>query len=847
MSEKKLSLFSIAKKVNKELYLESLLQTKGIYQLKILERYKKQQRILKIKVLISKIIYALIFGILPIIPSLVYTQIVDNLLDLNVSVETVILIGGILLTLYFSLQFLNFFLMGLLESSMILSGSVFQWFETLPISRDKLHKLVALTIIRTFDIPIVVLILAFPITMIVLTQNMIIFFVSLGISFLNFILCFDIIILFGERLSRILAFNKITSKKGLAIQLFHNLSYIIVILGGIYMVQWILFSFDNVIQLIITIKDISIINTILSILPYPFNPSYFISFIIVNKGIPLFLLISIFIGLGLFVSLTWLIHLRASKSLERITYSKFKEIKRENRATLLKEEIQVNIKTRSPILAYLRKDLFIALRDLKTFLAMIMPVIFSCIFTFSFGLISAGETVIIERDLLLNLISILIFNPVISIMLVYGILNVEISGESVLASLPINHRDQAKAKLILLIFLQTLAVFFPILLYIFTPKFIILLLAEITSLFFCWMFIILIFDLRIIFFGKFKHHYVIEEINQGNRFLKWILIIGIQYSISLGIIYFLRLFYTYTEFLNLMIFLLSISIIGLLCAILLFNKILPIIPESKPFLKTEPKSMKGTKNTYLLRHPWISIFLLMILFFGTIYLLFYINQSILPIYYYYFYDPYQIEIVIKKLLILILYNLSSIVLLIIIIPKVLNLPHGKQPISQYLVSIKTRWPKKLTKYFIWGVSILIFLLFLISSICLIIDEVFYFEIWDIFTLSLFFSNIIWQEVFFHGIILTILLENLNKRKAIFLDTLLLLIYYIVFLDFAGFPLNLFSYFYIILIILLFSFPCYLFTYLSFKANSILPSIAAQFILCLIGVPQFPIYYYFILL
>ncbi len=848
MSEKKLSLFSIAKKVNKELYLESLLQTKGIYQLKILERYKKKQRILKIKILISKIIYALIFGFLPIIPSLVYLNIIDNLLDLNISVESVILIGGIILTLYFSLQFLNFFLMGLLEFSMILSGSVFRWFETLPISRDKLHKLVALTIFRTFDIPIVVLILAFPITMIVLTQNMIIFFVSLGISFLNFILCFDIIILFGERLSRILAFNKITSKKGLAIQLFHNLSYIIVILGGIYMVQWILFSFDNVIQLIIIIKDISIINTILSILPYPFNPSYFISFIIVNKGIPLFLLISIFIGLGVFVSLTWLIHLKASKSLQRITYSNLKEIKEGNRINSLKNEIQINIKTLSPILAYLHKDLSIATRDLKMLLSMIIPIIFSCIFTFSFGLINMGEKTVIERDLLLNLISILIFNPVISSMLVYGILNVEISGESVLASLPINHRDQAKAKLILLIFLQTLAVFFPILLYIFTPKFIILLLAEITSLFFCWMFIILIFDLRIIFFGKFKHHYVIEEINQGNRFLKWILIIGIQYSISLGIIFFLRLFYTYTEFLNLVIFLLSISIIGLLCAILLFNKILPIIPESKPFLKTEPKSMKGTKNTYLLRHPWISIFLLMILFFGTIYLLFYINQSIPPIHYYYFYNPsYQIEIVIKKLLILIFYNLSSMVLFIIIIPKVLNLPYGKQPISQYLVSIKTRWSKKLTKYFIWGVSILIFLLFLISSICLIIDEVFYFEIWDIFTLSLFFSNIIWQEVFFHGIILTILLENLNKRKAIFLDTLLLLIYYIVFLDFAGFPLNLFSYFYIILIILLFSFPCYLFTYLSFKANSILPSIAAQFILCLIGVPQFPIYYYFIYL
>ncbi|MFW9999837.1 MAG: hypothetical protein ACFE88_06930 [Candidatus Hermodarchaeota archaeon] len=844
-----MSLFSIAKKVNKELYLESLLQTKGIYQLKILERYKKQQRILKIKVLISKIIYALVFGFLPIIPSLVYSNIVDNLLDLNVSVERVILIGGVILTLYFILQFLNFFLMGLLESSMILSGSVFRWFETLPISRDKLHKLVALTIFRTFDIPIVVLILAFPITMIALTQSIIIFLVSLGISFLNFILSFDIIIIFGEKLSRFLAFNKSSSKKGFIIRLFHNLSYIIVVLGGIYMIQGILFSFDKVIQLIITIEDISIITTFLSILPYPFNPSYLISFIIVNKGIPIFLLISIFIGLGFFISLTWLIHLRALKSLERITYSNLQEIKERNRIKSFKDENQINIKTRSPILAYLHKDLSIATRDLKMLLSMIIPIIFSCIFTFSFGLINMGEKTVIERDFLLNLISILLINPVISSMLVYGILNIEISGESVLASLPINGRDQAKAKLILLIFLQTLAVFAPIFLYLFTPKFIILLLTAITSLFFCWMFIILIFDLRIIFFGKFKHHYVIEEINQGNRLLKWILIIGIQYSISLGIIFFFRLFYTYTEFLNLVIFLLSISITGLLCAILLFNKILPIIPESKLYLKKEPKYMKGTKRTYLLRHPWISIFLLIILFFGTIYQLYYLNRTLFPVpyYYYHFYGIYQIEFVIKNLILLILYNLSSIALLIIIIPKVLNLPHGQQSIRKYLISIKARWPKSLTKYFIWGVSILIFLIFLISLANLIIDAEIYFEFWDILTLSLFFSNIIWQEVFFHGIILTILLENLNKRKAIVIDTLLLIFYYIVFLNFVIFPLILFSYFYLIFILVFFSFPCFLFTYLSFKANSILPSIVAQFILCLIGMPLFTLYYYFIFL
>ena len=347
------------------------------------------------------------------------------------------------------------------------------------------------------------------------------------------------------------------------------------------------------------------------------------------------------------------------------------------------------------------------------------------------------------------------------------------------------------------------------------------------------------FELRILFFGKFKEHYVIEEINPENRFLKWILIIGIQYIISLGIILFLSTFYSYQEFLYLMIFLISISIIGLLSTILIFNKIFPNIPELKTLPKTESKYMIGVKSTYFSRHPWISIFLLITLYFGTIYLLKFLFQSLLhPSWsHYYLFEPYQIELTIKKLLVLILYNLSSIVLLIIIIPKVIKLPYGKQPIRQYLVSIKARWPKPLSKYFIWGALVSISILSFGISMCLIFDEELGFLSWDIFLIGLFFSNIIWQEVFFRGIILTILLEISNHRKAIFLDTLLFFMFSLVSLYFLGYDP------FVLVISAIFFFLGYLFAYLSFKANSILPGILAQFILHLMGIPTTMVIYF----
>ncbi len=61
------------------------------------------------------------------------------------------------------------------------------------------------------------------------------------------------------------------------------------------------------------------------------------------------------------------------------------------------------------------------------------------------------------------MISILIFTPIISGMLLYGVLNVEISGESVITSLPIKPRNQIAGKLFLMMIIQTLAVLSPLL------------------------------------------------------------------------------------------------------------------------------------------------------------------------------------------------------------------------------------------------------------------------------------------------------------------------------------------------------------------------------------------------
>ncbi len=845
--KKKISLFSIAKYTNKELLLEGLLQSKGIYQLRILERYKYKQRSLKIKVIVSKIVYAIIFGILPIMILIPYFLIIEDLMESSASTESIIFIGGFFFTLYFAMQFFNFFLMGLLESGMIMSGIMFRWFETLPISRDKLRKLAYLTLLRSFDIPIIVIIIGFPITILIGTQNVIFFFVALGISILNIIFTFNILILLGERLNRVLDFNEISSKRSFAIRLVNLISHIIVILSSVYAIQWAINSIDVIFRSIIEFENSTIINIILSSIPYPFNLGYLISFIIAFKQVSIGFWISIFIGLGLFVILTWWLHLKASKTLERITFAKYHNLKRDVSSKKIKEKkTEISIKTRSPLKAYLHKDLTVASHDLNTFLSMLMPIILSSILTFSFSIGNIGVPFFLERDLFFNWIGILVFSPFISGMLVYGILNIEISGESVLASLPINPRDQAKGKLILLMILQTIAVFSPLLIYITSEKFIFLLLTVITSLPIAWIFLVLTFELRIHFFSKFKNHYVIEEINPENRLFKWTLIISIQYILSFWIISLLFTFYIHQDFESFIIFFFSVSLIGSLSVIFIFDKMFPHIPDFKTFPIIKPKYLKEVKPTTFSKNRWLSIVLLMVLFFASNLLSNYLlspllltSQSFSP------FGNYR-SVPISILLYIILYNFSQIILLIILIPKVIGVPYGRQPLKQYLESIKAKWVIYILKYFIWGSCVVFFILLSFLLLDFINLGVYFIPAsfsYEIFGVILSSSALLWQEVFFRGIILTILLNKRSNKKAIFLDACLFgifstITYLPVFFVFFGPFGSIFMPSLLIIFILSFI-EGLLLAYLSIKKNNIFPGILTLITLNLIGISIFP--------
>ena len=213
MNDKELSLVSLSKITTHEILIDEQIGQLGTVRFRYFKRFLANHASLKRRFILSKIFGAIIFGVLPILPLLTYFEVLDFINTGTFPIESILFAGSLLFGIFFVFQFFNFFLMAMLNTMKILSGSIFEWFETLPISREKLKKLILLTIIRSLDIPLVVITFSFPIIMFIGTQNIFIFLTSIGVSILQTIFSLSLLILFSERLNRVLNVNKIGSKK----------------------------------------------------------------------------------------------------------------------------------------------------------------------------------------------------------------------------------------------------------------------------------------------------------------------------------------------------------------------------------------------------------------------------------------------------------------------------------------------------------------------------------------------------------------------------------------------------------------------------------------------------------
>jgi membrane protease YdiL (CAAX protease family)/predicted permease len=667
MSKQKLSLFKLAKYTNLEVVMEAQVQSTGANQTRLMEKYKKNKNSIKNQAIALKIAYGFLLTFIVVLPIVAYFQLIEYFSTGSTEVNAGLFAATIIFAIFFAMQIGYLLILGLLNISALMTGEAFRWFETLPISENKLNKLGFLTVFRNIDVGLILLALAFPIVMVIITQNLLFFVISIFISLINVFFAFSILIIVGERISRIFRVQEVNSKRATLIRLITMIGYFILVFSMSLFLNLAIAIVDNLFVAVSTIENLQELNLIFSLIPFPFSSSYILAMTLDPGRFSMMQWMLSVIGLLLYCGITWFVYKKAVKSMRTVTMSSTLEIKSGRTSEV--ERLDVVIETRSPILAYIRKDLSVATKDIQMLMFILMPIILPTIMVVTIMGTAGAE---IGGEFLVLWTIVTIYFPVIALMLIAGFLNVEDSGASILASLPLNPRDQMKAKMIMMLTITTISYILPVFIMLFNPA-----LSDYTGLFISWypivlMFLMIGFQMKLRLFGRMKYKYVLEEVNAEHKTWKWIFIGSVEFIVCIA-------FMILGVMLNLLfgIFVMTVALLGMSLGSLAIlyvtlNLMFPKKPGSKKTL-----GIRGT----LREHPLLGTFVLLVIYFAFFFIT---DFALLP-----FLPLLQLLPYTYVLIFNFCFQFGFMALLwFYIVPKGLRLPNDDSKFSGFLKSIK---------------------------------------------------------------------------------------------------------------------------------------------------------------
>ena len=826
MTEKKINLYKLAKYTNLEIVMEAQMQSSGANQSKLMERYKKNKKSIKNQAIGLKFAYGLMLTMIVLLPLISYLMLIEFFGGYSPNVNAGLFAGSLILSVFFAMQIGYLLILGMMNISALMSGEAFRWFETLPISKDRLNKLGFLTVFRNVDVGLILLLLSFPITLVIITQSILLFIMSLLVSLINVVFAFSVLVIISQRISRIFRIQEINTKRATTIRLITMLGYFILVFSMSIILNMALSSIGTFYTMASSMDNTETLNIILSLIPFPFSPGFFLTMCIEPTRFSGLQWVITLMGLFLYATLSWFLYRRAVKTMRSVTSSSSIEIKSGRKVA---EEIEVKIEKRTITSAYIRKDLSMATRDIQMLMFIFMPIVLPLIMVLTITGAGASEGITKTAvDLMFFWSIIVIYFPIIAIMLVSGLLNVEDSGASILASLPLNPRDQMKAKLILMIGIQLISYFLPVVILIMNPAF-----APYIGLFIAWypivlVFLMVTFQMKLRLFGRCKYKYVLEEVNIQHKVWKWVFLVSTQFLICIGFIVIGSILLVFFDMLVMTVTLLILSLASLSILYVTLNLMFP-----KEFGK---KRMIGIRATFRKR-PLLGTAILLI----TYFCFFYIPNFILW--------PFSLLI---EMLPIMARNLIGFVasfgvlglLWFYIVPKGFRLPNDDEHFSNFAKSIRLTTGRHLFRNILIGVSVS--LLFFLSVY--IFGNIFGTHIWDLdvifgdpittpflgwYVFILMLIPGIWEEVSFRGVI-----TSLNEKKYSRNITLL-----IVSVLFGLFHLtNLLAGMSAILVIPQVFYAGllgFIFGYMVIRTNSLIPGIIAHYLIDSVG--QFFIY------
>ncbi|NPE09382.1 MAG: hypothetical protein GNW80_13935, partial [Asgard group archaeon] len=536
-------LYKVSKKVFTEAILHSQLQAAGSNKAKFLERMGNNRRNLTTQSVIMKFLVAFYIIVFTAIPITSFMQI--NIVSVIPSVEDTwnLFAGGLSVSGFMLLQPIILILFSVTFTWGYLSKEPYTWISTLPYSRKDISKISFFTFFRGINIQIIVLFLVLPVGAIIginlpsgmgigLGRNFLMIGVCIIVNLANTVFNISLVILLGRKMAKVMEDQEENNKIANFMRIGSMLIYLIFTMLASFTIQMAITKipllFDPANQFIST-QSADIVNIILSFIPFPFSGGFLLTSIAIGfTKVPTLVIVGSIIGTFLQIGLAILVFRKALRILQDITSIESKTKKKRIR---MKPTI-IEVKVSRPTRAYLRRDLAVITREMQTITYMIMPIMIPI----STALAYALNEVVGSTGIPALVLYIMSFATFSTFFIIIGVTSIETGGETITSSLPINIRDQIKAKLPFLFSTVPLMVLVAILLQIKKPFFMDILLMTVVLLPVIFIVGIIGLFLKIFLFGKFKYKYVIEEVNTKNKELKIISILVIMFVLTAGFI-----------------------------------------------------------------------------------------------------------------------------------------------------------------------------------------------------------------------------------------------------------------------------------------------------------------------
>ncbi|MCE7749098.1 MAG: hypothetical protein GPJ51_11915 [Candidatus Heimdallarchaeota archaeon] len=521
-------LYKVSKRVYKEAILHAQLQAAGSNQQRFLERIQKD-RVARSQNIIFKFMAAVYIASLVFLPVISIFQIY---LNFGSNPEWITFAGSLSFSIFFIFQLVILIVFALMLSWGIMSGGPYEWVHTLPFNRNHIQKIGLFTFARSINIQLIVMSLVLPIgvtTAVSLAAGLylgigkifLISIVSIIISVLNTIFNLAVLVILGRKLAIVMEEYDFNSKRANFVRISTMVIYLITSMLVVITIQYGIEKLPILFQISpLTAGSTSIMNIVLSFIAIPFSLGYLMTIFLVDISmIPSLVIVGSVTGFLLYILLVYLVTKKALKTLRNISSPDIKRFDPKRKKTVVDD---IKIKSTTPTRAYMKRDISIITRETQQIMILIMPImipVYAAILGFT-----GAFTVVLGNTGLTDLYIVLMFFIVMnSFILSVSLTNIETGGETITASLPINPREQVKAKLpyffsiiivailVAQIFLVSSPIFYPSL-YLtlaFLPVFP---LIGISSLLF-----------KILLFGKLKNKFAVEEIRVKYKIYKYIL------------------------------------------------------------------------------------------------------------------------------------------------------------------------------------------------------------------------------------------------------------------------------------------------------------------------------------